>query len=69
MWDIPAFCESVSIIATHHPRAQMVLIDAFDGELICEYPVQEQGECPEYDRLCSLIRINMGCMVEFNLVE
>ena len=21
----------------------MVLIDAFDGELICEYPVQEQG--------------------------
>lgn len=23
--------------------AQMVLIDAFDGELICEYPVQEQG--------------------------
>lgn len=23
--------------------SQMVLIDAFDGELICEYPVQEQG--------------------------
>ena len=22
----------------------MVLVDAFDGELICEYGVQEQGE-------------------------
>lgn len=44
-------CHASSLQNTQHipPRAQMVLIDAFDGELICEYPVQEQGECPEYE--------------------
>ena len=34
------FCQDFSL----HPRSQMVLVDAFDGELICEYGVQEQGE-------------------------
>ena len=29
----------------------MVLVDAFDGELICEYGVQEQGEDGEECRL------------------
>eukprot|EP00438_Fugacium_kawagutii_P029486 Skav218859 [mRNA] locus=scaffold2827:71843:82223:- [translate_table: standard] len=29
------------------PWSQMVLVDAFDGELICEYPVQEQGRVPK----------------------
>ncbi len=31
-------------IFLQNPRSQMVLVDAFDGELICEYGVQEQGE-------------------------
>jgi len=50
----------------------MVLIDAFDGELICEYPVQEQGECPEYEHgliwgtWMSLIWFNY--INEFNMV-